>query len=355
VSEPDLGELLQRARAAAGRRWPGASVAELEPLPGGISSLTFSSWLVEASGRRRRVVVKVAPPGLPAVRNRDVLRQARAMVAVHGALGVRVPEVLLSDDGDPPLFVMQFIAGEAYEPRWDISPAPPTPATVRARAVSAATMLGHLHALQPGRVGLGAEPAVALSDELDRWARLFATAGDDLRGDEAALYRALSTTIPSAIGPRIVHGDYRLGNLLFEGHGPPAIIDWELWSLGDPRTDLAWLLHFTDPAIRRSANRDAANGEAAAAMPDRRRLLAQYLAVAGADPGELSWFAAYCHYKLASAMAVLAKRNRRLPDPDPGLELAAATLAPAIERGLEILSGNPGASRHGSGPTESGS
>ncbi len=353
MSELDLGELLQRARAAAGRRWPGSLVAELEPLPGGISSLTFASWLAQASGHRRRVVVKVAPPGLPAVRNRDVLRQARAMMAVYGAPGVRVPKVLLCDDGDPPLFLMQFIVGEAYEPGWDSSPAPPAPATVRARAVAAAAMLGHLHALQPARLGLGGEPAVALSDELDRWARLFATAGDDLRGDEAALYRALSTTIPGAVGPRIVHGDYRLGNLLFEGDGPPVIIDWELWSLGDPRTDLAWLLHFTDPVIHRSADRDAANRQAWEAMPDRRRLLAQYLAVTGtdsdsdsdSDSDELSWFAAYCHYKLASAMAALAKRNRRLPEPDPGLELAAATLAPAIERGLEILSGNPSTER----------
>jgi aminoglycoside phosphotransferase (APT) family kinase protein len=345
VSELELGELLDRACGVASRRWPGASVAELEPLPGGISSLTFAAWLAESSGRRRRVVIKLAPPGLPAVRNRDVLRQARAMAAVHGAAGVRVPEVLLCDDGDPPLFVMRFIAGEAYEPRWDVSRVPPAPATVRARAAAAAAMLGHLHALSPAAVGLGGEPAVALGNELDRWARLFATAGDDLRGDEAALYRALSTTIPGAVGPRIVHGDYRLGNLLFEGDGPPAIIDWELWSLGDPRTDLAWLLHFTDPVIRRSADRDAANRQAAEAMPDRRRLLAQYMAVTGTDPGELSWFDAYCQYKLASAMAVLAKRNRRLPEPDPGLELAAATLAPAIERGLEIISGRAGPSR----------
>ena len=340
MAQLDLGELLYRAGAAASRRWPGASVAELESLPGGISSLTFAAWLADSSGRRRRVVIKVAPPGLPAVRNRDVLRQARAISAVHGAAGVRVPEVLLRDDGEPPLFVMQFIAGEAYEPCWDVSPVPPAPATVRARARAAAAMLGHLHALAPAAVGLGAEPAVGLGDELDRWARLFATAGADLRGNEDSLHRALAAAVPGTIGPRVLHGDYRLGNLLFDGDGPPAIIDWELWSLGDPRTDLAWLLHFTDPVVRRCGHRDGANRAAAEGMPDRRQLLAQYVAVTGTDPGDLSWFAAYCHYKLASTMAVLAKRNRRRPEPDPGLELAAATLAPAIERGLDILSGS---------------
>ena len=337
----DLGEPLHRIRKAVNRRWPEASLTELEPLPGGISSLTFAAWLAESGGQPRRVVIKVAPPGLPAVRNRDVLRQARVMRAVHEAGGVRVPEVLLRDDGEPPLFVMQFIAGDAYEPCWDVSPAPPAPTAVTARAGAAAAMLGHLHTLSPAAVGLGGEPAVALSDELDRWARLFATAPDDLRGDEVNLHRALADTIPDATEPRILHGDYRLGNLLFAGDGPPAIIDWELWTLGDPRTDLAWLLHFTDPVVRRSGGRDGANRAAAEAMPDRERLLAQYVDVSGTDPGELSWFAAYCHYKLASTMAVLAKRNRRLPKPDPGLEVAAATLAPAIKRGLEILSGSP--------------
>ena len=341
VAEVDVGELAHHVRKAVSRRWPGASLTELQPLPGGISSLTFAAWLAESDGRPRRVVIKVAPPGLRAVHNRDVLRQARVLRAVHGAGGVRVPEVLLRADGEPPLFVMQFIAGETYEPRWDVSPAPPTPAVVTARAGAAAAMLGHLHALSPAAVGLGGERAVALGDELDRWVRLFATAPDDLRGDERALHRALSATMPAAIEPRILHGDYRLGNLLFEGDGPPAIIDWELWSIGDPRADLAWLLHFTDPVVRRSGDRDSANRAAAEAMPDRGRLLAQYVGVSGTDPGDLSWFAAYCHYKLASTMAVLAKRNRRLPEPDPGLELAAATLAPAIRRGLEILSGTP--------------
>lgn len=317
-------------------------MAELEPLPGGISSLTFAAWLAEPGRGDRRVVIKLAPPGLPAVRNRDVLRQARVISAVHGAHAVRVPEVLLSEDGDPPLFVMQFIAGEAYEPRWDVTPAPPGPMTVRARAGAAAAMLGHLQLLAPADVGLGDEPAVGLSDELDRWARLYATAPEDLRGDEAALHQALAAAIPEAVEPRILHGDFRLGNLLFESDGPPAIIDWELWSLGDPRTDLAWLLHFTDPVVRRSGQRDAANRAAAEAMPAAQRLLARYVAVTGTDPGDLSWFAAYCHYKLASTMAVLAKRNRRSARPDLGLELAAATLGPAIQCGLAILSESSG-------------
>jgi hypothetical protein len=54
-------------------------------------------------------------------------------------------------------------------------------------------------------------------------------------------------------------------------------------------------------------------------------------------PVDLDWFRAFAYYKLGAAMSVLCKRNRRLPEPDPGLELAARTLAPMLDRGLELL------------------
>jgi hypothetical protein len=57
-----------------------------------------------------------------------------------------------------------------------------------------------------------------------------------------------------------------------------------------------------------------------------------------AEPADLGWFMAFCYYKLGAAMSVLAKRNRRQPEPDPGLELAAQTLAPMLARGLELVS-----------------
>ncbi|MGZ4296142.1 MAG: phosphotransferase, partial [Solirubrobacteraceae bacterium] len=107
MTDPALLELPSRVRGAARRRWPNAEVGTLQPLPGGISSLTFAAQLSAIGVPDRRVVVKVAPPGLAPVRNRDVLRQARVMAAVHSVPGVLVPEVLLCDDGSPPFFVME--------------------------------------------------------------------------------------------------------------------------------------------------------------------------------------------------------------------------------------------------------
>jgi hypothetical protein len=103
--------------------------------------------------------------------------------------------------------------------------------------------------------------------------------------------------------------------------------------------DVAWLMAFADPVQQRVAHRDAANQAAADAMPSAEELLAAFMdagAVAQA-PVELGWFRAFAHYKLGAAMSVLCKRNRRLAEPDPGLELAARTLAPMLDRGLELL------------------
>ena len=340
MSEPAADELRARAAIALRERWPAAEIGELEPLHGGISSLTFAATVtgVDDAGECR-VVVKVAPPGLPPVRNRDVLRQARVMRAVHRARGVLVPGVLAQDGGSPPLFVMEFVAGDAYEPKWDVSDAPPAPGVVGARARAAARMLARLQEIDPARAPLGDEPALAPAAELERWARLFATAGDDLRGNESELQGALAARAPSPIVPRILHGDYRLGNMQFDGARLAAVIDWEIWSVGDPRTDLAWLMAFSDPVMERVPERDAANQSAADAMPAGEALLEEFMREAAMTdpPPELEWFVALAYYKLCATLSVLAKRNRRQREPDPTLELAGRTVPPTLTRGLELL------------------
>jgi aminoglycoside phosphotransferase (APT) family kinase protein len=343
VADLPVQEILDRATLAADAQWPGASISDLEPLVGGVSSLTFAARLRGAGEQSGRVVVKVAPPGLAPVRNRDVLRQARVLEALRPVPNVLVPGVLLTDAGQPPsqppLFLMEYVEGEAYEPKKDQSATPPSPATVVARATAAARMLAYIHTPEPSEIGLASEPVISLGEELERWARLFATVGDDLRHQETKLQARLRDSIPEPATARIVHGDYRIGNIQFLGRELSAVIDWEIWSVGDPRTDLAWLLAYTDPVQRFHLHRDAANEAASDAVPHQDELLAEYLSVRPIDTVGLDWFLAYCYYKIASTTAALAKRNRRLAQPDPGLEVAASTLAPVIERGLQIMEG----------------
>jgi len=337
MADLDLQELLDRVTLAADARWPGAAITRLEPLHGGVSSLTFAASLNGADGDERRVVVKVAPPGLPPVRNRDVLRQARLLRALSAAPGVRVPEILLEDDGTPPFFVMSFVAGESYEPKLGVSPSPPGPRAVERRARAAARMLARLQSLEPAELGLTGEPVISPAEELERWRLLFSTCPADLRGGEQALYDALAAGVPAAADARILHGDYRLGNMQFAGEELAAIIDWEIWSLGDPRHDVAWLLVYADPAQRFVDELDEPNRRASDGMPSHDELLAEYLAVRPVELPDLDWFLACCNYKIASTTAAIAKRNRRLAKPDPVMEVAASSLPAIVERGLQTL------------------
>jgi aminoglycoside phosphotransferase (APT) family kinase protein len=232
---------------------------------------------------------------------------------------------------------MSFEEGESYEPKLGLSPSPPGPETVDRRARAAAQMLARLQSLDPADVGLPDEPVMSPAEELERWRRLFSTCPDDLRGREQELYTALAAAVPAAVDARILHGDYRLGNMQFAGDDLAAIIDWEIWSLGDPRHDVAWLLVYADPAQRFVDELDEANRIASDGMPSHGELLAEYLAVRPVELPDLDWFLACCNYKIASTTAAIAKRNRRLPEPDPGMQVAASSLPAIVERGLQTL------------------
>jgi aminoglycoside phosphotransferase (APT) family kinase protein len=270
-------------------------VRGIAPLTGGSSSLTFTLDTDDGP-----VVLKVAPPGLAPVRNRDVLRQARLLRAL--ASRARVPEVLFDDAGDPPFFAMSFVAGECVEPILDQSRDPENFARVRARAFDAIDVLAALHQLDPAAVGLGDEPVVSLGDEIDRWTRAFSTVPEEWQGNYEQVAAALHASIPAPLPPVVNHGDYRLGNTLCDGDHVTAIIDWEIWSLGDPRVDLSWFCYFTDEARHPAASSIEPTG-----MPTRDEVVARYRG----DVADLEWFDALTRYKEAAATALILKRVPR--------------------------------------------
>ena len=188
------------------------------------------------------------------------------------APGVNVPEVLVEDAGAPPFFIMSFVPGDSYEPKKDVSEAPPSPEIVRARALACAEMLARLQQAPPPE----GEPELPLREELDRWERLYSTVPEELHHGQRELYDRLAAAVPAPVAPTILHGDYRIGNMQFDGERLAAIIDWEIWSLGDPRTDLAWLLTWLDPVQRfyerRIRGRRARRRRAAEPRRDARRL-----------------------------------------------------------------------------------
>ena len=302
-------ELMGRT-AAVLRGWaPGATVEGIEPLAGGTSSLTFVASLSGVPAGYDRVVLKVAPPGLAPVRNRDVLRQARLMQVAAGVPGVRVPRVLFCDKGAPPtvqpFVAMELVPGECVEPV--LVPRGTVPASqVRSRALDAARMLAHLHRVDPKRTPLAMEPVVTLGAEIDRWTRSFTTVTDDLRTGYEAVAERLHATMPAAMMPVFTHGDYRLGNTLCDADTVNAVIDWEIWSLSDPRVDVTWLTFFTDEAGHPASLSDTPTG-----MPSKAELIDAYQQTRGEPLPDMAWFEALTKYKESAATALLIKRGRK--------------------------------------------
>ena len=307
-----IEQLKERVQGASQAWRPGARVASVEPLTGGSSSLTFTVCLENVPPVDRVVVLKVAPPGLPAVRNRDVLRQGIVMRALAGHDGVVVPEVLFEDEGDPPeispFLAMNLVPGECLEPVLVADPDADRFHEFRARAFDTARVLAAMHRLEPAALGIAEEP-VSIEAEIDRWVRAYETSPAHLQFNYIEVADALYASIPKAVRPVVNHGDYRLGNTLCSGEQLNAVIDWEIWSVGDPRVDLTWLTFFCDDSGHPSKATSGPSG-----MPSSTELRAAYLEGGGEAFDDLEWFYALTYFKEASLTSLLVKRAEKSDD-----------------------------------------
>ncbi len=322
MPEPDLRELSARLRPAG--------FSDVRPLSGGASSLTYVGALGE-----RRVVVKVAPPGMEPVRNRDVLRQARVIRALEPST-VPVPEVLWEDAGDPPeippLFVMSFVEGSSLEPLFEVGGTDhPDPRLVAERLRNAARTLAALHSFVPPPVCVAGEPVTGPAEELDRWSRLLSTVDPALVPGWDGVAGALRSSVPVGNPAAVVHGDFRLGNLLAAGELIAAVVDWEIWSVGDPRIDLGWFLLNADPGTYRRPTPYAGS------TPPVAELRGVYQDALDREVRDLEWFVALASFKSAATWSLIVKHNRRRPAPDPQVEAMVPTLRRLLSRAVELV------------------
>ena len=339
ADETLLAQLRDRVAQRVTDWRPGALVRGVSPLTGGTSSLTFLVDLDGVDAGETPVVLKVAPPGLAPLRNRDVLRQARLQKAVQRDGRPLAPDVLFSDPGDPPgippFMAMNLVRGDCVEPVLTEAAQRPGPDTVRARYFDAVQVLAQLHGIGPAAVGLGDEPVVGLADEVDRWTRAFVTLPGGMAGDYQRAANALRGSIPKALPPAVNHGDFRLGNTLCEGNRINAVIDWEIWSVGDPRIDLAWLTFFTD-----DAGHPAVAPGTVAGTPTGREVVRAYEDALGRPVPELGWFDALTRYKEAGVTGLLLKRAMKLGRP---VKESMARMQPELPRlvqeAIRIVSG----------------
>ncbi|RNF78652.1 phosphotransferase family protein [Streptomyces botrytidirepellens] len=315
-------QLAARVREHLARHHPGAPVGELTVLPGGHSGLTYSVTAGDA-----RYVIKAVPPGQRPVGRNDVLRQARVLGALAGST-VPVPGVVAVDETEPAWFAMDFAPGEAVEPVLDEHEVPA--ATARARMLEIAAVLRRLHTTDVDTPGLGAPAPLDAAGELERWSRTLHAVPAELRPGGEELLARLADDVPQSLPPVLLHGDFRLGNVLCADERAVAVVDWEIWSVGDPRIDLGWFLLFAD---HRNFPR---LGHPVPGLPGETELMDTYRD-GRPDLPAMDWFRALGRMKMAAIMGHNLRRHREGKHHDPDQERLPPTIAAMIRTARDIL------------------
>jgi aminoglycoside phosphotransferase (APT) family kinase protein len=241
-------------------------------------------------------------------------REHRIIAALAGT-EVPVPAALgLCEDAavtGAPFYVMAYVDG--IVPRDEATVAASLDEPARAAAAdSLVDALVALHRVDPGQVGLGdlGRPSGYLERQLTRWQRqLDQTRTRPLPAlDE--VHRRLAASLPAQVGPaRIVHGDFRLDNVVLSPVGQVlAVLDWELCTLGDPLADLGLLqVYWAEPG-----DRTLPHGAAPTVMPGfpgRAAIAQAYASQSGRDLSQLDIYVAFASWKLAVILEGVVARH----------------------------------------------
>ncbi|HXO81936.1 MAG TPA: phosphotransferase family protein [Mycobacterium sp.] len=208
---------------------PGTAIEDLRTLTGGASRTTWA-FNATTGEQRRALILRTGPPDEV---HAGMELEARAQRAAAAA-GAPVPHIVIADDSiaalGNPFLICDAIAGETIVRRIQRQLDDPG----RRRLLSqCAEALVAIHRADPNLPGISADDQMAAwRDELD-------AIGDTTATFEWA-FRWLADNRPAPSPPRLVHGDFRMGNLIVDKSDLAAVLDWELVHVGEIYEDLAW-------------------------------------------------------------------------------------------------------------------
>lgn len=262
------------------------------------------SFLLERGGHRLVLRRPPRPPLPPSAH--DVVREAALQLAL-APVGIRVPVVLAVCEDESvigvPFYVAEYVDGEVITNR--LPPALEDDLDARRRlGEDLIDALVEIHAAD-----VAAAPLVALArpgSYVERQVRRFrqlwehnATRPLPLVG---TVGERLADSLPEPADPVVVHGDYRLGNLVVDvDRSPPivAILDWEMGAIGDPRADLGYLLATYSEPDGEASPLGTSPVTASAGFPSRLELAERYRRQSGREVEPLAWFEALAMFKAA--------------------------------------------------------
>ncbi|GGU02357.1 phosphotransferase family protein [Streptomyces violascens] len=303
-------------------------------IEGGRSNLTYV--VTDGAGQW---VVRRPPLGHVLATAHDMKREHRVISALYPT-AVPVPEpVLLCEDESvlgSPFYVMEYVAGTPYRTAEQLAPLGAE--RTRAAVLALVDTLVELHAVDPEAVGLGdfGRPEGFLDRQLRRWGKqLDASRNRDLAGIDE-LHAALGRDLPVSPAPTVVHGDYRLDNVLIgDDDRIKAVLDWEMSTLGDPLTDLGLLAMYS--AQLEVPNSPVSTTAGAAGHPSPAELIERYAARSGRDTSAISWYTAFAWFKLAVILEGIHYRYTLGQTVGAGFDRIGELVPVFIEHGLTTL------------------
>ncbi|HEY8565533.1 MAG TPA: phosphotransferase family protein [Beijerinckiaceae bacterium] len=217
---------------------------------GGQSNPTY---LLETPGRA--YVLRRKPPGKLLASAHAVDREYRVLTALAAqGFPIAAPLAYCADETvvGTPFYVMAHVAGRVF---WDpaMPGAEPSERALVYDAMNAT--LARLHALDPAAIGLAdfGRPEGYVARQVKRWSEQYRLSETETIPEMDRLMAWLPDAVPPTARPALVHGDYRLDNLILRADAPEvaAVLDWELATLGDPNADavyhlMAWVMPRSD-------------------------------------------------------------------------------------------------------------
>lgn len=229
----------------------------------------------------------------------------RAGFAVPRAYG------LCTDDGiaGSMFYIMGMVEGKTI---WDGAMPESQPAERRATYEAMIDTLAALHNIDCERAGVGAfgKPGNYFERQVARWTKQYRLAETENMPEMERLIEWLPQTLPEQTRTSVVHGDYRIDNLIYEQNTPKvaAVLDWELSTLGDPLADftylaMAWVTENGGRSGIMDVDRDALG------IPELDEMTDRYCAATGREGvPDLNWYFAYNFFRLAGIIQGIKKR-----------------------------------------------
>jgi aminoglycoside phosphotransferase (APT) family kinase protein len=261
------------------------------------------SFLLERGGERFVLRRPPRPPLPPSAH--DMVREARLQLAL-APQGIRLPPILAVCEDESvlgvPFYVMGFLDGHVVTDR--LPPGLDDPAARRRLGDELIDALVEIHAADVSDPALAAfaRPGSYLERQVRRFSQLWEINATREIAAVVEVGTRLADELPRPLPDTVVHGDYRLGNLMVEREEPDrvqAVLDWEMGAIGDPRADIGYLLAtYTEPGGGPSPL-GVSPVTALEGFPTKGELVERYEERSGREVGPLGWFEALALWKAA--------------------------------------------------------